>query len=1275
MSFVHLHVHSEYSLLDGLSHIPTLVKRAKELEMPAVALTDHGTMFGAIDFYRAAKKHDIKPIIGMEAYLARRGMQDRHPKKDSRAYHLLLLAENDTGYKNLLQIATAAQLEGFYYRPRIDKEFLAEHSEGLICTTGCLSSEVPRTLQQGNLEKAQRQLDWYYEVFGPDRFFFELQAHDIDELDKVNQHLLDLAPRYNGRFVATNDVHYVNPEDAELQDIMLCIQTGSLRSEPNRMRMADESFYLRPAHEMEELFGHVDGALSNTLLIAERCEVDLDFKGYKLPHFEVPDGETPASYLRSLCEAGLRERYGPHADDDEIQERLDYELNIIHEMGFDTYFLIVWDLCRYAQERGIWYNARGSAAGSIVAYCLEITMVDPIEHGLLFERFLNPSRVSMPDIDLDFQDDRRAEMLEYTARKYGEDKVAQIITFGTLGARAAIRDVGRVMDIPLPEVDRVAKLVPNIPGKPVHIEEALEDVPAFKEAYQSTDYIKNLIDTASKLEGRVRNAGTHAAGVIVTDEPITEYIPLHRPTRGSMEDSPIGAITQYEMDVLDSLGLLKVDFLGLSTLTVMARACEKIRQRHGVELDIHSIPVDDPETFELLGHGDVLGVFQVEGAGMRRFLVDMKPKELANVIAMVALYRPGPMDFIPTYIRRMHGEEEVTYRHEALEEIFEETYGIPVYQEQIMFAAMEIAGYTAADADGLRKAIAKKKAKQLRKHRKMFIEGATERGHDRETAVEIFDDWENFARYGFNKAHAADYGVIAVQTAYLKAHYSVEYMTALMSVFRGDTDKVALYISDCRRMGFDVLPPDVNASGLDFDIEDREEGKPAIRYGMGAIKNVGEGAVETILAARDEGGRFTDLRQFATRVDLRQVGKRALESLIRVGALDELGERVSLLESLDQIMSFSSSHFRAKEAGQMSMFGDATGVDEELLLQSAEYDVPYKQQLGWEKELLGLYVSDHPLNSHMDDLTKIVSHFSGEIEEGMNGQNVTVAGIVTQMRPYHTRSGREMGFVTLEDLQGGLELVVFNRVWKEVSEWLEPDAVVVVRGKVDAERGEPKILADRISREARIVEAIEEGELDWAPSGGRRNGPPARKPPAPPAGRQQEAAAQGEPSGDAGADGSVESVTKAVSAAENGAELQVPDRIEPGSDDAPAATAPMVSESDVPDEAGSPAEEAAEAQSGQAAADASADVDRQRITVEIHSTGDKKRDALRMRRVHGLLTSYPGRDRFSFHVYEASRHYVLEFPSSTTGYCRELERQLEGLLGENTVQIEPVMME
>ena len=1260
MSFVHLHVHSEYSLLDGLSKVDKLVQKAKELDMPALALTDHGAMFGAISFYRAAKAAGIKPIIGIEAYLAARTMHDRDPKLDSRAFHLLLLAENDTGYKNLLQIASAAQLDGFYYRPRIDHDFLADHNEGLICTTGCLSGEVPRALERGQDEHARELLDWYFEIFDRDHFFFELQSHDIPELPEINKKLIDLAKRYDGRFLATNDVHYVERSDAELQDLLLCVQTGSLQSDPDRMRMTDPSYYLRSTEEMKQLFGHVPGAIENTVLVAERCEVDLEFKGYRLPHFEVNDGFTSDSYLRHLCNIGLQKRYDDHAQDSVFQERLNYELGIIHEMGFDNYFLIVWDLCRFSREENIWYNARGSAAGSIVAYALEITLVDPIEHGLIFERFLNPGRVSMPDIDLDFQDDLRSRVLEYTANKYGRDKVAQIITFGTLGARAAIRDVGRVKDIPLPEVDRVTKLIPNIPGKPITILEALDQVQALKDVYNGTPYLKELIDTAAQLEGVVRHAGTHAAGVVITDEPITEYIPLHRCTGGNQEDNPIGAVTQFEMQILDSLGLLKVDFLGLSTLTVMARACELINLRHGVALDINTIPVDDPETFELMGRGDVLGVFQVEGVGMRRYLMQMKPRELANVIAMVALYRPGPMEFIPTYIRRMHGQEQVSYPHPALKSIFEETYGIPVYQEQIMFAAMEMAGYTASEADDLRKAIAKKKAKALKTHRKKFIQGSVENDVDQKTATDVFDDWENFARYGFNKAHAADYGVIAVQTAYLKTHYPLEYMTALLSVVKQDTDKVALYIADCRRMELEILPPDVNSSGYDFSPEDCGDGKEGIRFGLGAAKNVGQGAIETILEAREEEGVFNTLEEFARRVDLRKVGKRAMESLIRVGALDSLAPRIAMMDFMDRIMALSANHFRAAEAGQMSFFGQKTGVSDALDLPPVTSDIPQRRLLSWEKELLGIYISDHPLTPYLSELTQITTHFSSELEETNQGQQVCVAGEVCNIRPYQTRTGKAMGFVTLEDLQGTIELVVFSRVWKNISTWLSEEDIVVAVGKIDRERGAVKILADQITDDFSKVQTIngdhrkvtqpppsapiptvDSGEIPQPPSysGEGEELPP---PPFPPAAdiRDNSIALTFEG----------QSVATSVDESDPIEPVVAPQNMDRELSEAPPAFSPAPLETFLDGEV-------------------------KMVTVLLETTGDRQRDALRMRRVHGLLTSYPGNDRFEFLLFEASRRYQVDFPSSTTGYCPDLHAQLTSMLGEGVIRIETLRIQ
>ena len=727
MSFVHLHVHTEYSLLDGFSNIKKLVERTREMGMPAVAITDHGTMFGVVDFFNTATAAGIKPIIGLEAYLAPRRMGERDPKLDKHAYHMLLLAENETGYQNLLQIASAAQIEGFYYNPRIDHEFLAAHSDGLIATSGCMAAEIPRLIMDRGEAAAAEKLDWYYSVFGPDRFFLELQQHNIKELATINQALLRIGKRHNARYVATNDAHYINPEDARMQDILLAIQTGSLLSDPNRFRMSDNSYYLRSPEEMSSLFSEVPESLSNTLLIAERCNVDLSPKGYHLPSVDVPEGFTTETYLRKLCEEGLQMRYGDHANDPQVRGRLEYELSVIHRMGFDAYFLIVWDLCRHSREAGIWYNVRGSGAASIVAYTLAITALEPLQHGLIFERFLNPGRISMPDIDLDFQDDKRSEVMTYCARKYGEDKVAQIITFGTLGAKGAIRDVGRVMDIPLSEVDRVTKLITTAPNKAITIQEALETLPDFKAAYDSAEYLKDLIDNASRMEGVIRNAGTHAAGVVITDRPIVDYAPLHRPTSGS-EDSPIKSVVQFEMSIVENQGLLKVDFLGLVTLTIMQRACDLIRERRGVNLDLNNIPVNDPASFELMGRGHTAGVFQLEGTGMTRYITQMKPHNLDNVIAMVALYRPGPLEFIPSYIKRMHGEEPITFRHPTLEPIFGETFGIPIYQEQIMRAAVDLAGYTLSESDELRKAISKNQKEKLQKHRDKFIDGAPAHG-------------------------------------------------------------------------------------------------------------------------------------------------------------------------------------------------------------------------------------------------------------------------------------------------------------------------------------------------------------------------------------------------------------------------------------------------------------------------------------------------------------------------------------------------------------------
>lgn len=1275
MSFVHLHTHTVYSLLDGFSNIKKLVKRAKEMEMPALAITDHGTMFGVVEFYNAAKEAGIKPLIGVETYMAARGMHDRDSKLDKKSSHLLLLAENETGYKNLLKITSAAQMDGFYYYPRIDHDFLAAHSEGLIATSGCMSAEIPRHLLEEEPEEAVRRMNWYYDVFGPDRFFVELQQHNIAQMLDLNRQLVAMGAKYSAKFVATNDVHYIEPEDADYQDVLLAIQTGKLLSDPDRMRYDSKTFYLRSPQEMSRLFAEIPTALSNTIEIAERCNVDLGFKGYHLPEFPVPPEFTAESYLRHLCDVGLEKRYGAHQADPEIRERLEFELNVIHSMGFDAYFLIVWDLCRHARENGIWYNTRGSGAGSLVAYSLFITLVDPIAHHLLFERFLNPGRVSMPDIDLDFRDDRRSEMLVYAAQKYGDDKVAQIITFGTMAARGALRDVARVMDIPIPEVDKVAKLVPNIPGKPMSLSEALDQVPDFKAAYHSDPKIKTLVDTAIHMEGTVRNAGTHAAGLVISDKPITEYLPIHRPTSGA-EESPVKTVTQFEMGILDSMGMLKVDFLGLSTLTVMARACGMIKQRYGKDYDLNNIPLDDPETFKLLGEGKTAGVFQLEGTGMTRYVVEMKPKNLDNIIAMVALYRPGPMDFIPSYIRRMHGEEPIEYRHPALEPIFNDTYGIPVYQEQIMRAAVEIAGYSRSESDDLRKAISKKQFEKIAKHKQKFIHGAVEKGVMNEsTATAIFEDWEQFARYGFNKSHAADYGLVSVQTAFLKAHYPAEYMSALMSVFKDDSAKVSLYIAEARALGIAALPPDINHSLLDFSIEDPldEKGQKhsAIRFGMSAIKNVGIGPVELILAGRrvDASEKpFANLTDLAQRVDLKAVGKRSLECLIKAGALDSFGERAALLAALDQLVAASASHFKAADSGQLSLFGAATGVQAQNISLGGQ-KTDKKEALAWERELMGVYLSDHPLKAYEELLTSGVSHNSLTLSETSSPQPCRVAGLVVSSRPYKTKKDSMMGFVTLEDLTGNIELVIFPRAWEKYRALCQDGKVILAIGKIDPATTPPKVLVDEIRSDFTIYVTADQPA----------SAPPEQRPslPAQPEKRPAEK-------------------TEAPAAPDDDSDFpglppepDFPDDWELDAPPAPLHTAPppapldealYAEQSAAPDLAAFAAPQADERPAAPPIfafrpptfAAPEPDLPPRMMTLTLRPSGDAERDRRRLKNIYFILMSQPGKDRFQFQIFEGGKGHLIDFPNDSTRINAELLARLKTLTGEENWRIEEI---
>lgn len=1093
-TFVHLHVHTEFSLLDGLSRIDRLVKQARQLEMPALAITDHGTMFGVIDFYRACQAQGVKPIIGVETYLAARTMDDRDSQIDKRSFHLLLLAYNQVGYQNLLKLTSEAQLRGYYYRPRIDMELLSHHAEGLICTTGCLAGKIPRLIADGQDDEARRMIGWFSELFGPEHFYLELQQHDVPELDTINRWLVDYSrTSHTGvGLLATNDVHYIRKDDFDAHDTLLCIQTNSLKRDENRMRMSDNSYYLASSEEMWEAFHEVPEAIENSRKIAEMCEVDLRHKGYHLPNFPVPPGHDAESYLRYLCDKGMDWRFEGNARDPQLQKRLDHELGTIHKMGFDTYFLIVWDLCEYARHADIWWNVRGSGAGSLAAYCLGITNIDPIRNNLLFERFLNSGRVSMPDIDLDYPDDRRSEMIAYAARKYGEDKVAAIITFGTLGAKAAVRDIGRALDVPLSDVNRVAAMIPT-EAKQKPIMKYVEANPDLQQIYNTDAQIRAVIDMAKQLQGVSRHSSTHAAGVIIADKALEEYIPLHRTTGTDPSGGALRAVTQFPMETCEEIGLLKVDFLGLSTLTILRKAADLIERQYGIKYTMDNIPYrhDDErltekdlemldETFRMIGRGETIGVFQIESGGMQQMLRGMRPKMFENIIAAVSLYRPGPMEFIPQYNRRLHGEEAAEYRHERLKDILSETYGICVYQEQIMQIAGELFGYELGEADLMRRAVSKKKEKDLRKHRATFMERGPQNGIDAETASKIFDDIEFFANYGFNKSHAADYAVITMQTAFLKCHYPEAYMTALLTVHYDSTDKITHFMEECRRLHIPVLPPDVNYSALDFDIQtDPQTGKSGIRFGLAAVKNAGVGALQPIIDARTQDGAFNDLADFCERVDLRDVGKRTLESLIKVGAMDKFAGRAELLSALERIVSYSAGYFKDQEVGQMNMFGAAAGVvDDSLNDLPKAAEISHKQLLAWEKELLGLYVSGRPVDKYRENLKHISSQEIYALKQHpghYHDRPVVIAGEIVAVRKRFTRNNEPMGVIQIEDWHDSadsIEVVLFPRAWGQAMALIEkhelagidPGEVVRVAGKMDALRGDPQIICETITQ-------------------------------------------------------------------------------------------------------------------------------------------------------------------------------------------------------------------
>ncbi|AWB44058.1 DNA polymerase III subunit alpha [Paenibacillus sp. CAA11] len=1054
--FVHLHVHSEYSLLDGAARLEELVEQAASFGMKSLALTDHGVMYGAVPFYKLCKAKGIKPIIGCEAYFTSGSRKERGSRKDQPIYHLILLAKNMTGYRNLMKLCSIGHLEGHHYKPRIDWDALTRHKEGIIALSACLGGEVPQHLLHGRHEEAKRAALRYKEAFGED-FYLELQDHGLQEQRKVNPLLIQLAQDIGIPLVATNDVHYLTRRDAEVQDVLICIGTGKTVEDEARLKIPTDQLYFKQGEEMERLFPHVPEAIANTVRIAEKCSWELEFGRAILPAYEpIPTGHTAATYLAELCRRGLEERYQATerwedaAAKQELEKRLEYELGVIDSMGFSDYFLIVWDFIAYAHQKGIATGpGRGSSAGSLVAYVLHITDVDPMKYRLLFERFLNPERITMPDIDIDFSDERRDEVISYVVQKYGTEHVAQIITFGTMAARAAVRDVGRAMNVPFAEVDKVAKLIPGHLG--ITIDRALEQSPDLKTLYSGNPRVKGLLDMARKVEGMPRHASTHAAGVVISRSPLTDEVPLQ-------EGSEKTALTQYTMENLESIGLLKMDFLGLRTLSIIERCMRWIQEQRGAAPNFKTVPDNDQATYDLLSRGETTGVFQLESAGMRRVLRDLKPSEFEDIVSVLALYRPGPMEFIPKYIAGKHGQIEVEYPHPDLEPILGDTYGIIVYQEQIMQIASKMAGFSLGEADLLRRAVSKKKREVLDEQRGHFVSGSLEQGYREEEANAVYDMIVRFADYGFPRAHAAAYGVLAFQTAYLKAHYPVHFMASMLTAVMGSHRKVAEYIVECRRMNIQVLPPDVNASGVLFTPH-ADEG--VIRFGLAAIKNVGTQAMESILKERKD-KPFESLLDFCRRVDLRVCNKRVIESLIEGGAFDQLpGHRAQLLAMLDETVEAALKWRKEREDLQIQLFD---------FVETPNWDIEYpevprftaSQQLEYERELLGLYLSGHPLDDYDELLDGEGIDRLMELAEAPDESKTVVAGMVVSVKAITTKQGKAMAFMELEDQIERSEVVLFPEVWNASRNMVEKGALIALRGTVQQQDEGFKLLADEV---------------------------------------------------------------------------------------------------------------------------------------------------------------------------------------------------------------------
>lgn len=1060
--FVHLHNHTEYSLLDGLTRVDDLLDFVQTQGMKAVAITDHGTMSGAIEFYKAAKARELKAIIGIETYVATRKHTDKDPQKDKQRSHLILLAMNNTGYKNLMKLSSTANLEGFYYHPRIDHDLLEKYNEGIIALSACMGGEVGSAIRDDNYDGAKEIAAWYKSVFG-DRYYLEVQDHGHpdnpmyhDEQKKVNDGILKLSKELSIPAVVTSDAHYLRHEDQEAHEVLLCVGTGSYLSEQKRMSLKEFPLHVETPQEIISRWGktHPEVVLE-TKRVADRCSVELDLGNILIPKFEVPKKHTEKSYLDELVYKGLVQRYAQKEASDsltvssskkvlskEVNERAEYELGIIDQMGFNGYFLIIWDFMNWGKEQGIVFGpGRGSAAGSIIAYALGITELDPLHHDLLFERFLNPDRISMPDIDIDIQDTRRNEVIEYCVEKYGKEKVANIVTFGRMFARNAVRDVARVLEVPYAEADRLAKMIPApVQGRHIPLKNSLKDDPDMANEYATNEQSKRIFDLAIQLEGTVRNHGVHAAGVVIAPDDITLFTPLEMAQKGVVS-------TQYPMNNVEELGLLKMDFLGLSNLTTIKNALRIVRKVYGKELSVEDIPVDDKKTFELLGHGDTTGVFQLESAGMKRYLKELKPSVFEDIVAMVALYRPGPMQFIDDFIARKHGEKEITYAHPKMKNALENTYGVLVYQEQVMQISKDMCGFTGGQADTLRKGIAKKIPEVLNKMKPEFIQGAVEiSGADPNDMEAFWKQLEDFAAYCFNKSHAACYALIAYWTAYLKAHYPAAFMAALMTSDYDDTDRLSIEITECQHMGLTVLQPDVSESFVEFSVVPKTN---QIRFGMNAIKNVGTGAVEEIIAARGK-KRFTSLEHFFSSVSSKVANRKTIESLVKAGAFDEFANRSTLLHNLDGLLAFSSRIQKQKLSGQTDLFGNKLeeSTNSTLELSTPEAEIPKREILQWERELLGIYLSENPLESFKGLLAEQTVPIK-EVRPSHHKKQVSLGGIISQFREITTKRGQKMAFVTIDDGAGEIEGILFPSIYQQTIGIWEKDRIVIAKGKVD----------------------------------------------------------------------------------------------------------------------------------------------------------------------------------------------------------------------------------